>query len=38
LHFSAEFFLPAKVCAAGCRGIAIAPVPAKTRKLGTVAK
>jgi hypothetical protein len=38
LHFSAEFFLPAKVCAVGCRGIAIAPAPAKTGKLGTVAK
>jgi Tol biopolymer transport system component len=36
--FSAEFLVPAKVCAAGCRGIAIAPVPAKIRKLGTVAK
>jgi Tol biopolymer transport system component len=36
--FSAEFFLPAQACAAGCRGIAIAPVPAKIRKLGTVAK
>jgi Tol biopolymer transport system component len=36
--FSAEFFLPAKVCAAGCRGIAIAPVPAKIRKLETAAQ
>jgi Tol biopolymer transport system component len=35
IAFSAEFFTPAKECAAGCRGIAIAPVPRKILKLGT---
>jgi Tol biopolymer transport system component len=33
--FSAEFFSPPKVCAAGCRGIAIAPVPGRILKVGT---
>ncbi|MBF6570590.1 MAG: PD40 domain-containing protein [Candidatus Binataceae bacterium] len=33
--FSAEFFSPSKDCAAGCRGIAIAPVPRRILKLGT---
>jgi Tol biopolymer transport system component len=33
--FSAEFFSPPKVCAAGCRGIAIAPVPRRILKIGT---
>lgn len=33
--FSAEFFFPPKSCAAGCRGIAIAPVPWRILKLGT---
>jgi dipeptidyl aminopeptidase/acylaminoacyl peptidase len=33
--FSAEFFSPRKACAAGCRGIAIAPVPRRILKLGT---
>lgn len=33
--FSAEFFTPSKSCAAGCRGIAIAPVPSRILKIGT---
>ncbi len=33
--FSAEFFTPPSVCATGCRGIAVAPVPAQILKLGT---
>jgi Tol biopolymer transport system component len=33
--FSAEFFSPAKQCAAGCRGIAIAPVPQRILQIGT---
>ena len=34
--FSAEFLLPPKSCSFGCRGIAIAPVPTKILRLGTV--
>ena len=33
--FSAEYFTPKSSCGAGCRGIAIAPVPAKILKIGT---
>jgi Tol biopolymer transport system component len=33
--FSAEFFSPQKSCAAGCRGIAVAPVPPRILRLGT---
>jgi len=33
--FSAEFFTPTKLCSAGCRGIAVAPVPERILKLGT---
>ena len=33
--FSAEFFSPTKQCAAGCRGIAIAPVPERILEMGT---
>ncbi len=33
--FSAEFFTPAKQCSAGCRGIAIAPIPKRILRLGT---
>ncbi|HYL59120.1 MAG TPA: hypothetical protein VEU51_09625 [Candidatus Acidoferrales bacterium] len=36
IAFSAEFFLPRKSCAAGCRGIAIAPVPARILHIGTL--
>jgi Tol biopolymer transport system component len=35
IAFSAEFFAPKKDCAAGCRGVAISPVPRKILKLGT---
>ncbi len=34
--FSAEFFKPAKHCSAGCRGIAVAPVPKRILRLGTL--
>ncbi|HUO06080.1 MAG TPA: hypothetical protein VMU16_12860 [Candidatus Binataceae bacterium] len=33
--FSAEFFLPSNQCSAGCRGIAIAPIPPQILKFGT---
>jgi Tol biopolymer transport system component len=33
--FSAEYFKPAKTCAPGCRGIAVAQIPHRILKLGT---